>query len=134
MPSASVLTNTSSLSGVTATSNALRVCGVPTAYSRNSEPSNDRSRTSSLLRSMSVAKSSAPSRDTATFWIRPPATAWLRTTRFFSRFTVLMLPSSRAAMYMQGAEGWNATPVRIVPAPVIEARTARVAVSITYTP
>ena len=83
---------------------------------------------------MSVANSSAPSRETARFWIRPPKTVWLRTTRFVCRFTVLMLPSSRAAMYMQGAEGWNATPARIVPAPVIEATTARVAVSITYTP
>ena len=35
---------------------------------------------------------------------------------------------------MQGAVGWNATPVRIVPRPAIESTTPRVAVLMTYTP
>ena len=131
-----MLTYTWVLSGVTATSNALRIRPLPIAYSRKSESSVLRSRTSSLLRWMSVANSSPPSRDTATFWIRAPGTVSLWTTLLSRRSTVRMVPSSRAAMYMQGAKGWNATPVSRLPValPGIESITSRVAVLITYTP
>src|SRR3989442_1196163 len=133
LPSASVLTYTWLLSGVTATSNALRPCPLPIAYSRKVEPSVVRSRTSSLLRWMSVANRSRPSSDTATFWIRAPETASVWTTLSSRRSTVRMAPSSRAAIYMQGANGWNATPVSRLPVALlgIESITWRVAVLMT---
>ena len=75
------------------------------------------------LRWMSVAYSSEPSRATARFWIRAPVTVSVLSTTFVRVSIVVMVPASRAQMYMRASVGWNATPIRV-----------RVAASITYTP
>src|SRR5437879_9236478 len=51
----------------------------------------------SLLRSMSVANRTEPSRETATFWMRAPVTTSVWTILLLRRSTVRIVPSSRAA-------------------------------------
>ena len=82
---------------------------------------------------MSVAKSSAPSRETATFWTRAPGMVSLRTMVLLRRSTVVIVPASRAATYMHGATGWNATPVSRSPVALTgsESITSRVDVLMT---
>src|SRR5206468_12540913 len=56
------------------------------------------------LRWMSVAYSSEPSRATARFWIRAPVTVSVLSTTFVRVSIVVMVPASRAQMYMRSEE------------------------------
>ena len=88
---------------------------MPTATSCGGSERCEVLQTSSLLRSISVASSCAPSCVTATLWIRAPATTIVLTTAFVVVLMTLMRPSSRAVTYINGCDGWNAIPVRIDP-------------------